>query len=118
MRVHEYCQRPLHGKVATIDDEWATVGSSNLDPTSLGLNLEANIVILDRSFASLLRERLDSLIQHSCSRVELPRQTRLRSAWVQVRSFFVFHFLRNFPTWIDRLPSSEPKVAALQAESS
>ncbi|WP_239504248.1 phospholipase D-like domain-containing protein, partial [Enterobacter cloacae] len=37
--IHEYCQRPLHGKVALVDDEWSTVGSSNLDPLSLALNL-------------------------------------------------------------------------------
>lgn len=40
VRVHEYRERPLHAKVAVIDDHWATVGSSNLDPTSLGLKLE------------------------------------------------------------------------------
>ncbi|MDF2489023.1 MAG: phospholipase D/Transphosphatidylase, partial [Pseudomonas sp.] len=39
--IYEYCQRPLHGKVALVDDEWSTVGSSNLDPLSLSFNLEA-----------------------------------------------------------------------------
>jgi cardiolipin synthase A/B len=43
--VCEFTQRPLHAKVAVIDDEWATVGSSNLDPLSLSLNLEANLFI-------------------------------------------------------------------------
>lgn len=38
--IHEYCQRPLHGKVALVDDQWATVGSSNLDPLSLSFNLK------------------------------------------------------------------------------
>ena len=32
VRIYEYCDRPLHGKVALADHEWATVGSSNLDP--------------------------------------------------------------------------------------
>ena len=50
VRVYEYCDRPLHGKVALMDDEWATVGSSNLDPLSLALNLEANVIIRDRAF--------------------------------------------------------------------
>lgn len=39
VRIVEYCRRPFHGKVAVVDDEWATVGSSNLDPLSLWLNL-------------------------------------------------------------------------------
>ena len=34
VRIHEYCQRPLHGKVAVIDDDWSTIGSSNLDPSA------------------------------------------------------------------------------------
>ena len=114
VRIHEYCKRPLHGKVATIDDEWATVGSSNLDPTSLGLNMEANVIVRDHAFASRLREHLEDLMRNSCSRVVLPAATPLGSAWVQVRSFFVFHFLRKFPGWIDHLPGQEGKVAALQ----
>ncbi len=50
VRIHEYCERPFHGKVALIDDDWATVGSSNLDPLSLSLNLEANVFIRDARF--------------------------------------------------------------------
>ena len=70
VRIYEYCERPLHGKVALIDDEWATVGSSNLDPLSLALNLEANVIIRDRDFNQHLYERLDHLMQHSCQQIE------------------------------------------------
>ena len=54
VRVYEYCERPLHGKVALADDRWSTVGSSNLDPLSLSLNLEANVIVRDRAFNELL----------------------------------------------------------------
>ncbi len=70
VRIFEYCERPLHGKVALVDDEWATVGSSNLDPLSLQLNLEANVVIRDREFNALLFERLDALVRDSCRQVQ------------------------------------------------
>lgn len=43
VKIHEYCRRPLHSKVAVVDDDWSTVGSSNLDPFSVSLNLEANM---------------------------------------------------------------------------
>src|SRR6185369_13562982 len=59
VRIYEYCERPLHGKVAVIDDEWATVGSSNLDPLSLALNLEANVIIRDRAFNQDLFQQLE-----------------------------------------------------------
>ncbi|MFP3615462.1 phospholipase D-like domain-containing protein, partial [Paraburkholderia sp. SIMBA_050] len=42
VEIFEYCRRPLHAKVACVDDDWSTIGSSNLDPLSLALNLEAN----------------------------------------------------------------------------
>ena len=59
--IYEYCERPLHGKVALVDHEWSTVGSSNLDPLSLSLNLEANLIIRDASFNHRLYEHLQQL---------------------------------------------------------
>jgi cardiolipin synthase len=115
--VYEYCERPLHGKVAVADDIWATVGSSNLDPISLGLNLEANVFVRDPAFATQLRERLDHLIEHRCRVVELPHPGPIRSAWISLRSAIVFHFLRRFPAWASKLPSQAPKVAPLHADA-
>jgi cardiolipin synthase A/B len=58
IRIHEYAPSFLHAKVAVIDGRWATVGSSNLDPLSLLLAREANVVVEDEGFARRLRERL------------------------------------------------------------
>jgi len=54
VRIFEYQPAFLHAKVVCIDDEWASVGSSNLDPLSLLLNLEGNLVVRDRPFARAL----------------------------------------------------------------
>jgi cardiolipin synthase len=62
VRIYEYTPAFLHAKVAVVDDDWATVGSSNIDPLSLLLNLEANAVVLDEAFAQLMRQRLDQAI--------------------------------------------------------
>lgn len=117
VRVHEYGERPLHAKVAVIDDHWATVGSSNLDPTSLGLNLEANVVVRDPVFAGQLRARLEHLLQQRCERVQVPSPGRLRSAWIALRSFVIFHVMRRFPVWLRLLPSSKPRVVPLRGDS-
>jgi cardiolipin synthase len=113
VHVHEYCARPLHGKVAVVDGRWATVGSSNLDPISLGLNLEANIVVRDEDFARALGDQLERLIRESCREVEIETPGRLGSAWIAVRSAVVFHLLRRFPAWARWLPRQSPKVAML-----
>ncbi len=54
IEIHEYHKSFLHAKVAVIDRRWATVGSSNIDPFSLLLAREANVVIDDRGFAAEL----------------------------------------------------------------
>ncbi|HEX5686428.1 MAG TPA: cardiolipin synthase ClsB [Ideonella sp.] len=112
VKIYEYCERPLHGKVAVIDDEWSTVGSSNLDPLSLSLNLEANVVLRDKPFAQHLRTRLEHLIERSCKQIEVPAHKGW-VWWAQVRGFVVFHFLRRFPVWASHLPAHAPKLELL-----
>jgi len=58
VEIHEYHRSFLHAKVAVIDGHWATVGSSNIDPFSLMLAREANIVVEDPAFAGELRKSL------------------------------------------------------------
>ena len=113
VHVHEYCKRPLHGKVAVVDDDWSTVGSSNLDPLSLALNLEANVILRDRAFADCLRSRLQHLIDHECRPAPVPPPSRW-SFWPQLRSALVFHFLRHFSTWAGYLPRHAPKLKVAQ----
>ena len=112
VKIYEYCRRPLHGKVALVDDEWSTVGSSNLDPLSLSLNLEANVIVRHRGFNTELRSRLLRLIGQHCTRVE-PRQAAPRTPWRMIVSAFVFHFLRHFPRWAGYLPAHRPRVESV-----
>ena len=109
VRIHEYCERPLHGKVALVDREWSTVGSSNLDPLSLSLNLEANLVIRDQTFNQLLYEHLDELRQKRCKSVTLQRV--LRGYWWRAPLIFLtFHFTRFFPALFAGLPAHKPRL--------
>lgn len=60
VKIVEYRKTQLHGKVAVVDDVWATVGSSNYDGLSLFVNQEANIVVRDAAFAHALREHIEN----------------------------------------------------------
>ena len=62
VEVMEYIPSALHAKVAVVDAKWATVGSSNLDPLSLLLAREANVMTTDPRFAQALRDRLDVIL--------------------------------------------------------
>jgi len=62
IEIQEYHKSFLHAKVAVIDGRWATVGSSNIDPFSLLMAREANVVVDDENFARQLRASLTQLI--------------------------------------------------------
>ncbi|MEA5098422.1 MAG: cardiolipin synthase ClsB [Burkholderiaceae bacterium] len=62
IRLYEYRKTQLHGKVAVVDNIWATVGSSNIDGLSLFLNHEANVVVRDAAFVKDLRAHITAAI--------------------------------------------------------
>ena len=112
VEIYEYCERPLHGKVAFADEEWSTVGSSNLDPLSLALNLEANVMIRDKAFTSHLRERLEMLMANHCNQIK-PNERPRRKIYRTFIGVFVFHFLRRFPAWAGWLPTHKAELRSL-----
>lgn len=116
VQVHEYCTRPMHGKIAIVDDGWSTVGSSNLDPLSLALNMEANVVVVSRSFNAQVAARLATLAAH-CEPVR-PDTLPLWNRWPPLGSFIVFHVLR----WVSRvgawLPRRPQRVKVLSGSGS
>lgn len=59
VRIVEYRKTQLHAKVAVVDDNWATVGSSNCDALSLFVNQEANIVVRDGKFTASLGHQIE-----------------------------------------------------------
>jgi len=71
MEIYEYHKSLMHAKVAVIDEHWATVGSSNLDPFSLLLALEANVVVDDENFAKKLKNSLEQAIKMGARRILL-----------------------------------------------
>jgi len=73
IEIHEYHKSFMHAKVAVIDGHWATVGSSNIDPFSLLLAREANVVIEDEEFARELRESLLAAIADGAAQVRRER---------------------------------------------
>ncbi|QBF26549.1 cardiolipin synthase ClsB [Pseudomonas tructae] len=114
VRIFEYCERPLHGKVALVDRQWSTVGSSNLDPLSLALNLEANLIIRDHAFNARLHQHLHDLTAHRCKAIS--QQRALRGYWWRAPLIFLtFHFIRHFPGLVGWLPAHVPRLKPLYA---
>ncbi|HVZ42446.1 MAG TPA: cardiolipin synthase ClsB [Ramlibacter sp.] len=76
VEIHEYSPSFLHCKVAVVDRNWATVGSSNLDPLSLLLAREANVVVEDSAFALQLRGRLVEAMRSDGVRMDATQYER------------------------------------------
>lgn len=95
IEIHEYCRSFMHAKVAVVDDVWATVGSSNIDPFSLLLAREGNVVVQDEGFAGQLRESLGRSMAEGSRQVPLEswRQQPLRLRLARWASYGLVRFL-------------------------
>lgn len=112
VEVYEFMERPSHAKVAVMDDDWATVGSSNLDPFSLSLNLEANLFIRDPAFTETLRQRLEALLDAHGRRVTRDEVARRSPLWHLWR-WMGYHLLRHFPKLAGLIPVRAPRIATV-----
>lgn len=90
IRVVEYRKTQLHAKVAVVDDDWATVGSSNCDGLSLFVNQEANVVVNDPAFAATLRRHIERGIADG---VEVCPQEFAHTGWLQRASYGAAYML-------------------------
>lgn len=117
INIFEYIERPLHGKIAIVDNEWSTVGSSNLDPLSLSLNLESNLFVRDAGLNQQIYEHLADLIDKSCQRVT-PKAAARGRWWREPLMVVSFHFLRHFPVSVGWRPAHTSKLKSLSAEQS
>jgi len=93
VEIYEYHKSFLHAKVAVIDRRWATVGSSNIDPFSLMLAREANVIVDDLKFAHELRR---SLLEHmkSGAKVVAKRVWHRQPPWRRMLIWSAYGFTR------------------------
>lgn len=93
IEIYEYSKTFLHAKVAVIDGHWATVGSSNIDPFSLLLSLEANLVIDDEAFATNLSQSLKRTIETDGQQI-LTASWKQQPVSLRFLSWLCYGFLR------------------------
>jgi cardiolipin synthase len=93
--IFEYRKSYMHSKVAVIDSQWATVGSSNLDPFSLLLAREANVVVSDHAFASALRADILNTIKDGATKLS-HENWRHRHVAGRLASWLAYSCLRVF----------------------
>lgn len=101
VEIHEYASSFLHAKVAVVDaaepQAWATVGSSNLDPLSLLLAREANVVVQGSAFAQTLRATLVQAM--ACDGKQIDPADYANRPWAQRARDRVAYALMRLALW-------------------
>ncbi len=90
LRLYTYADQVLHAKSVVIDDNWASVGSSNLDNLSLFFNYEGNIISTDKKFVAELRTHFHADAKHSLE--ILRHQWRHRPLWQKIAEVLTWPF--------------------------
>ncbi|MCW2801402.1 MAG: cardiolipin synthase [Aeromicrobium sp.] len=70
VEIHRYMDHMVHAKTATIDGEWTTIGTANIDRLSLLGNYEINLEILDPGLAKGMQEIFEADCE-KCERLTL-----------------------------------------------
>ena len=99
VKVIEYRRTQLHAKVAVVDGDWATVGSSNYDGLSLFVNQEANVIVKDVRFATNLRAQIERAVSVSTAIApeDFANVGRLERIWYGF-AYFVYRALLRIAT--------------------
>lgn len=87
IEIYEYRKSFMHSKVAVVDSYWATVGSSNIDPFSLLLAREANVIVKNAIFSEELRADIVTSIQEG-------------AYWVSPQEWARGNIIKRFASWL------------------
>ncbi len=96
IQIFEYKRTVLHGKLATSDEEWTTVGSYNINNLSAYASIELNLEIKDKPFALQTKERLTKIIQEECSpitMVEYQSEINIGKRFLQYVSYLILRIM-------------------------
>lgn len=88
VKIFQYEKEFHHAKTAVVDEDWATVGSFNLDNMSFLYNFEANLVSTEKEFVGPLTEQFEADLLHA---EEVTLEAWRKRPWnKKIREFFVF----------------------------
>lgn len=99
VEIYQWKESIMHGKLATIDGRWSTIGSFNLNYTSYQQNLEMNVDIYSESFAAQLNQKLQQLIEQGCEKIEVSEfieQASLKARFLRFVYYILLNLVANF----------------------
>lgn len=94
IKIYEYLPSNLHAKVATVDGNWTTIGSYNLNHLSDYGSIEMNADIFDARFTGQFEELLLEIIEKDCRQVTFEEHIHRKTWFYQVFDWFSYQMIR------------------------
>lgn len=92
IRVFRWEKSVMHGKTILVDDQWASLGSYNINRLSRLRSLELNADIVDPAFTANFRQYLDDLLLHRCTEVRNSDAPDFSNRWQRWKARLAYHF--------------------------
>jgi len=84
IEIYEYRKKVVHGKIATYDGHWVTVGSYNFNDLSAYASIELNLDVHNQTFSSQVDQTLEEIIKRDCDQITEEALTRKTNLWDQL----------------------------------
>jgi cardiolipin synthase len=84
----------LHGKVATCDSKWMTIGSYNVNNVSAYASIELNIDVLNETKTKELESILKNIMETECEQVTYEKHIRSKTWMVQLLRWASYELIR------------------------
>jgi cardiolipin synthase A/B len=109
--IYEYLPSNLHAKVATVDGNWSTIGSYNMNHLSDYGSIEMNADILDTQFAEYFEGLLQEIIDKDCRQVTFDEYNQRKTWLFQVTGWFSYQMIRIMMRLMFALAAKRSKPA-------
>ncbi|MEK6627874.1 MAG: phospholipase D-like domain-containing protein [Bdellovibrionota bacterium] len=99
VEIYQWKKSILHGKLATVDNSSATIGSFNLNYTSYQQNLEMNVDLFSSEFTQNLNRKIDTWIVESCEKIDkkkITKKTTFKTYLAQIFFYTILSLVANF----------------------
>lgn len=99
VEIYQWKRSVLHGKLATVDERWSTIGSFNLNYTSYQQNLEMNVDIYSHDFTKYLNTQIENIITLGCDQVtlsDLHEKSPLKIRAFRLVFYLILSLIANF----------------------
>jgi len=93
IELYEWKNSVLHGKVATVDQNWATVGSFNLNHLSAYGSIELNIELISKEFSTTMAASLEGVIA-KCEKITVDTLKTRGNLFARILNWSVYRLVR------------------------